>query len=85
MKRTKYSNEFGAAVTLSLAARQMNQADLAKNLGQSTGFINHVITGRKKPPLGWFDIVADNLKLSDDEIEKMKQAAQKTWASDFKL
>jgi plasmid maintenance system antidote protein VapI len=46
-----YTGATGAAATLAAAIGDESQADAARQLGVSPGFLNHLLRGRKHPGL----------------------------------
>jgi cyanate lyase len=68
-------SEFGATVSRHLRNRSMTQETLASAIGRSQSYTNQVITGQKVPSARWADLVADALKLSPEERQKLHAAA----------
>jgi hypothetical protein len=68
---TKYSTDFGASVSSSLAEARMTQIDLAAATNRSVAYTNQVITGRKPPTEEWVNLVANCLNLPVEKKQQM--------------
>ena len=73
----KYGTQFGDTVRSTLTASGTTQTDLANQLGTSTSYLNHTLTGRKPVSPTWADLVADVLNLPDSERQRLHEAAAK--------
>lgn len=52
--------------------------DMADRLGKSAAFISAIETGKKTPPSGFEDLVADVYRLSDDAVGALYVAADRS-------
>jgi cyanate lyase len=67
--------EFGKNVSKHLRQRNLTQESLAVAAGRSQSYTNQVINGQKAPSARWADLVADILKLTQEERKTLHAAA----------
>ena len=82
-KRTRYSTDFGACVSQTLAQARMTQKDLASATSVHRTYVNHILTGRRSPSARWVDLVADATNMDEDKRRELHKEAAK--AHGFKL
>lgn len=70
--------KFGEFMRILRVQHHEVMGDIAKLLGVSTPFLSAVENGRKNVPSEWFDIIAEHYSLNDEQIEQMKEAAEKS-------
>jgi transcriptional regulator with XRE-family HTH domain len=68
-------SEFGKNVSKLLRQRNLTQEGLAFAIGRSQSYTNQVINGQKAPSAQWADLVADVLKLTQEERKTLHAAA----------
>ena len=68
---------FGEAVSSHLADRSMSQTALAQSAGMNAAYLNHTITGYRRPTASWTDLVANALQLDDNQRKALHKAAAK--------
>jgi cyanate lyase len=64
-------------VSAALNQRRMSQLDLAEPVGKSAAYTNQTITGRKSASPQWVNLIAETLKLSENERIALHRAAAK--------
>jgi hypothetical protein len=82
-RRARFRTEFGAALSVSLAERQMTQSDLATAANRSPSYTNQVMSGRKGASPEWVNLIADTMKLSKQERQKLHAAAARDHGYDI--
>lgn len=55
--------------------------DMAKVLGVSSAFLSAVENGKKSMPDSWCNILKESYKLSDDDVDNLRQAAMESQKS----
>lgn len=74
-------SKFGEEVEPYLEKSGTSQSQLAHSIGTargaavSTAYVNHTLTGVKKPNAEWADLVADVLNLDNAERQRLHTAA----------
>jgi cyanate lyase len=76
-RRARFRTEFGVALSVELAKRQMTQVDLAEQMGRSVSYTNQVMSGRRGASPEWVELVADTLRLTREKRQKLHFAAAK--------
>jgi transcriptional regulator with XRE-family HTH domain len=71
------ATETGQALGEILAGRGLSQYRAAKLAETSQPYLNQVATGRRRASAEWIDLVANALKLSPEEAERLHRAAAK--------
>lgn len=82
-RRARFRTEFGAALSVRLAERQMTQADLATAAGKAASYTNSVMSGRKGASPEWVNLIAQTLNLSTEERQKLHAAAARDHGFDI--
>lgn len=73
MVRRTTSN-VGATLSRYLIERGITQSVAASSSGTSKPYLNQIITGHRKAAPEWLDLIADTLKLSRLDREKLHRA-----------
>ncbi len=79
-RRSRYSTEFGASLSQALAEARLNQVDLAIRIGVSPSYLNHMMTGHRRPTTKWTNIIVDELNLRGESRRQLYHAA--IWGRD---
>lgn len=69
------STNFGRSVSNTLADLDLTQNDLSERLGKNPKYVNHTMTGYRKPSAEYVELVANALKLSEEQRIKLHRAA----------
>ena len=60
---------------------QQIMKDMAEVLGVSSAFLSAVENGKKSMPDSWCNILKESYKLSDDDVDNLRQAAMESQKS----
>jgi cyanate lyase len=77
MIRKSISTNFGSSVSAKLAELNLTQLDLSEKINKNSRYVNHTLTGYRKPQPEYVDLVANALNLNDSEREKLHWQAAK--------
>lgn len=69
--------EAGKLIRGYMTSTNTSQTAFAEAVGKNAKYVNHLVTGHRRPSPEWVDIVATGLNLSDDERSKLHLAAAK--------
>lgn len=68
-------NKSGKLILDLLSERDMTQSQLSASTNVSTGYTNHVLTGRRLPSAGWLDVVSSVMNLPKEKKLDLHRAA----------
>ncbi len=71
------TRHFASTVSTVLAGRGMTQTALAQAVGASPAYVNHLMTGYRRPTANWADLVANALGVDEDMRTALHKAAAK--------
>ncbi len=71
------TRHFASTVSTVLDSRGMSQTALAQAVGTSTAYVNHLMTGYRRPTANWADLVANALGVDEGTRKAMHLAAAK--------
>lgn len=71
------TRHFASTVSTVLAGRGMSQTALAQAVGSSAAYVNHLMTGYRRPTANWADLVANALGVDEDTRTALHKAAAK--------
>ena len=83
--KRRNQNEFGSAVSGILRKESSTQAWLAKEADLSQAYVSDVLNGRRSASGKWADLVADALKLQEEERRKLHILAARDNGFDIEL
>ena len=75
MRKTANNTSFGASVSNTLAGANLTQTDLATMTSRSPAYVNQTLTGRLKASPEWVNLVADALKMKEQQRLNLHRAA----------
>lgn len=75
MVRKSSGTNFGRSVSSTLADLDLTQNKFSERLGKNPKYVNHIMTGYRKPSPEYVELVADVLNLSPEERAKLHRAA----------
>lgn len=64
-------SEFGKFVRKLMIDKDENLADLSTLFNCSTSFVSSCLTGKKKAPEGWLNLIEDHYNLNSEEKENL--------------
>ena len=74
-QKPKGLTPFGVRLRKLRLERDELQKDMAVRLGVSEGYLSSVERGRRNPPKGWADLIADTYDLDVQDRQDLKQEA----------
>lgn len=75
MVRKRPVTNFGSSVSNTLTELNLTQSDLSRKLGKNPVYVNHIMTGYRKPSPEYVDLIATALNLNRRDRIKLHKAA----------
>ena len=85
MSQRTYNTEFGNSVSNSLTETGRSQRDLAISAGLTPPHLNQFMTGHKKVPPKWCDVIAHALDMKEKQRRELHRAAARDAGYDLDL